>query len=490
LSKLWYNKLIIAKEEGGIKDMLEKQDKITVTQLKAYLYSLEEEINTIKEEEINKYKNRCKAYKKRIREREIQKIGKSIDREFETKIKTKDDILILLDECSEIPSDIEKIEITKYMLYRINVKRAEVIASKAIKRLGRIYNEIVDSIDKKVYVFPDLDDVEEINFGEFKPSGENLKQAKEKYKEEYTEEERNELIKKELAVIERIKVFNTTPIPHEILKNSDKDIQSKMQKFNNIRQKRLRIIDSMEADYRRLLVPREINCMIDDAIENLDTVKDILTNSEYKGIRNSLIKRRKKVYRNTNDIRNVILAKEKKTGVANYNIQEARYGRMETLRNIISNASKVIKENAIPGAEEQLEKLKIAYEKEKQYAAVIEKLEENKGTPVNTEVKAFEEQIKHLQKKINSSNKITKEKQAEIDKAKKELLILWKMEMETTISNKREAEPLELEAPKEVQEEKVEKIQEEFEDTKETKVSSRKFFLKLNKASGGKHACV
>ena len=111
------------------------------------------------------------------------------------------------------------------------------------------------------------------------------------------------------------------PIPHEILKNSDRDIQSKMPKFNNVRQKRLKIIDSMEADYCRLLVPREINCMIDDAIENLDTVKEILTASEYKGIRNSLIKRRKKIYRNTNDIRNVIGAKEKKTGVLNKPMQ-------------------------------------------------------------------------------------------------------------------------------------------------------------------------
>lgn len=469
--------------------MLEKQDKITVSQLKAYLYSLEEEIERIKEEEVNKYKDRCRAYRKRVREREIQKIERNIYREFETKIKTKNDILALLDDCSNIPDDIEKIEITKYMLYRVNVRKAENIAAKAGKRLGRMYNETVDAIDKKVYDFPELDDIEEIDFSEFRPNGENLQRAKEEYKEEYTDEERNELIKKELEIIERIKIFNTTPIPHEILKNSDKDIQSKMQKFNNIRQKRLRIIDSMEADYRRLLVPREINCMIDDAIDNLDTVKDILTNSEYKGIRNSLIKRRKKIYRNTNDIRNVIASKEKKTGIANYNIQEARYGRMEKLRQIISNATRVIKENALPGAEEQLEKLKSSYEKEKQYAAVIEKLEENKGVPVNTEVKAFEEQIMSLQKKINHSNKITREKQEEITKAKKELLILWKMEMETTLSNKKETDTFELPAP-EARPETVEEIQEEFENTKDKAKSTRKFFFKLKKSSGGKHACI
>ncbi|MCI9366069.1 MAG: hypothetical protein HFJ54_05925 [Clostridia bacterium] len=466
--------------------MLEKQNKITVSELKAYLYSLEDKIKNIKQDEINKYKDKCKTYRKRVREREIQKIEKSIDKEYGTKLKTKDDILVLLDECAELPKDIEKIEVTQYMLYRINVRRAEAIAAKAIKRLGRIYNNIIDSIDKKVYDFPELDDIEEIDFSEFKTKEELLKKAKEEYKEEYTDEERNELIRKELEIIEKVKVFNSMPIPHEILKNSDRDIQSKMPKFNNVRQKRLKIIDSMEADYCRLLVPREINCMIDDAIENLDTVKEILTASEYKGIRNSLIKRRKKIYRNTNDIRNVIGAKEKKTGVLNYNIQEARYKRMETLRNIISNATSIIQANAIPGAEEQLEKLRISYEREKQYAAVIEKLEERSGTPANTEVKAYEEQITNLEKKINTSRRITKEKQEEITKAKKELLILWKMEMETTLSTKKEAEILELPEAEVKKQETVEEIKEEFENVKEPKKNTRKFFFKFKKTSGRK----
>ncbi len=466
--------------------MLEKQNKITVSELKAYLYSLEDKIKNIKQDEINKYKDKCKTYRKRVREREIQKIEKSIDKEYGTKLKTKDDILVLLDECAELPKDIEKIEVTQYMLYRINVRRAEAIAAKAIKRLGRIYNNIIDSIDKKVYDFPELDDIEEIDFSEFKTKEELLKKAKEEYKEEYTDEERNELIRKELEIIEKVKVFNSMPIPHEILKNSDRDIQSKMPKFNNVRQKRLKIIDSMKADYCRLLVPREINCMIDDAIENLDTVKEILTASEYKGIRNSLIKRRKKIYRNTNDIRNVIGAKEKKTGVLNYNIQEARYKRMETLRNIISNATSIIQANAIPGAEEQLEKLRISYEREKQYAAVIEKLEERSGTPANTEVKAYEEQITNLEKKINTSRRITKEKQEEITKAKKELLILWKMEMETTLSTKKEAEILELPEAEVKKQEIVEEIKEEFENVKEPKKNTRKFFFKFKKTSGRK----
>ena len=456
--------------------MSEKQNKITITELKAYLYSLEDEKIKKKEEEIKKYKEDCIQNNRRVREKELLKIERAINKEYETKINTKNDILELIDECIDLPIDMQRLEVTKYMLYRANVRRAEIIVSKAIKRLGKLYNDTVGIIDKKVYEFHEFDDVEEINFSELRPTEDILKNAKEKFKEEYTEEEKKKLIERELEIIERVKVFNTTPIPHEILRNSDRDIQSKMQKFNNIRQKRLRVIESMKTDYQRLILPREINAMIDDAITNVEEVKEILTKSEYNGIKNNLIKKRKKVYKNTNDARNIIKAKEKKTGILSYNMQEARYNRMENLRNIISTATNIINENIIPGAEDKLEKLRISYAREKQFAAVIEKLDDNPGE--NSEVRVYEEQIKNLEERMKNSNKIIKEKKEEIAKAKRELVILWKMEMESTIYNKRET--LELPSPSQ--------NTENVEEITNNKKTSKKFLFKVKKMQGGKHA--
>ena len=104
-----------------------------------------------------------------------------------------------------------------------------------------------------------------------------------------------------------------------------------------------------------------------------------MTRAEYKSVKNALIKRRKRVFRSTNDIRSVIEAKEKKTGITSFNIQQARYLRMENLRNTILEAQRLIKEHPITELEEQLEKLKISYQREKQFASVIEKLDDGRG---------------------------------------------------------------------------------------------------------------
>ena len=127
--------------------------------------------------------------------------------------------------------------------------------------------------------------------------------------------------------------------------------------------------------------------------------------------------------------------------------------------------------------EEQLKKLKASYEREKQFATVIEKLEDTNETN-NSELKAFEEQISSLEKKIKISKKIIKEETEKMEKAKKELIVLWKIEIDSTISRKRET----LELPEETNETQVE--------TEEIKDVQKNFFTKLKKVKAGKHACT
>lgn len=59
---------------------------------------------------------------------------------------------------------------------------------------------------------------------------------------------------------------------------------------------------------------------------------------------------------------------------------------------------------------------------------------------VNTgaEVRAYEEQIRNLQAKLVNSKKIVTEEQEKIKNAKKELLVLWKMEINAAVSKKQE----------------------------------------------------
>lgn len=383
--------------------------------------------------------------------------------------KEKKELLSLLDECEKIPKKIERLKVTKYMAYRAYANKAEKIIAKAIKRLSNKYNNVVDKIFDKTKDFEQFENIEEIDFSEYKPELDELIKAKEEFKEEYTEEEKNDLIQKELYIIEKAKGFNTMPIPHEILKNADRDIQSKMKKFNDARKKRLKIMATMKDDYVQLIEPKAENRMLDDAILNVEKVKYILTNSEYKALSRTFAKERKKIYRNSKEIRNIIKSKEKKTGIINYNVQEARYERMNKLGNTINDATKIIEQNKVTEIEKQLEKLKISYAREKQFESVIKKLhEEAEDTDMNTEVQTLENRIKNFEETINVSKKVIKEQEEIINNAKKELLILWKIEINTTIS-------------------KQEKILELAEDNKESNKGNKKkesIFEKLKKVQG------
>lgn len=457
---------------------------ITASELKSYLYSLEHEKERAVAKEVHDYKQRCNANNTKIKKREVEKIERTITKEYIEVLKDRDNVLVLLEEAKEIPIDIEKLEIVEYMLYRVDLRKTERLVNKVAKKLGKRYHDIQAEIVDRVYDFPALDDVEAIDYSEYNTDGNNLRQSKEQYKLEYTEEERNTLIEKDLEIVDKVIQFNSIPIPHEILKNSDREIQSKMQKFNTMRQKRIRILSSMKDDYQKLIDPREVLKVIDEALTAISTVKDILTKSEYKSVKSALIKRRKRVFRSTNDIRSVIEAKEKKTGIANFNIQQARYTRMENLRNTILEAQNLIKENPITELEEQLEKLKISYQREKQFASVIEKLDDGRnGMPASLEVRAYEQQISNLQYRLSNSRKIVEESQERIKNAKKELLVLWKIEITSVVSKKKDmlelgpgrAKPFGI-APRREQQGKIE--------------LNKKALTKLKKASRGKHACT
>lgn len=454
---------------------------ITASEFKSYLYSLEHEKERAVAKETHEYKMRCNTNNTKIKRRELDKIEKSVSKEFVEIIKNRDIALELLEEAKSIPQDIEKLEIVEYMLYRVDLRKAERVVNKIAKKLGKRYHDIQEQIIDKIYDFPALDDVEAIDYSEYNTDGSNVRKSKEQYKLEYTEEEKNALIAKEVEKVEQVIQFNSVPIPHEILKNSDRDIQAKMQKFNNIRQKRIRILASLKEDYKKLVIPREILAIIDEALASITTVKDILTRAEYKSVKSALIKRRKRIYRSTNDLRSVIEAKEKKTGLANFNIQLARYTRMDNLRNTILEAQNMIRQNPITELEEKLEKLKISYQREKQFASVIEKLDNGRnGMPASLEVRAYEQQISNLQYKLNNSRKIVQESEEKIANAKKELLVLWKMEITTLVSKKKDM--LELGAgrsnykPRREQKGRIE--------------LNAKSLTKLKKASRGKHACT
>ena len=352
----------------------ETLDKITVIQLEAYLNSLEKEKSKEIQKRVHDYKLDCNMQMKKVRKGQIAKIEKIADKEYKELFIIRDQILELLDEIKDIPSDIEELKIAEYMLYRVDIRKAEKIVNKAKKQLEKRYNDIQVDVEGKIQEFPLLRDVTEIGYIQSDLGEAKLQLTKEQYKLECTEEERKQLIKKELDMIEQAKSFNSIPIPHEILKNLDKDIQSKMQKFNTIREKRIRILNTMEIDYEKLTVPREIENAVEDATKIIEDCKYILTKAEYNTVKNALIRRKKKVYRSTKDIRSIINTKENKTGISNFNIQSARYLRMGNLRETIAKATNLIKENPLDQLEEQLEKLKISYEREKQFASVIENL--------------------------------------------------------------------------------------------------------------------
>ena len=357
----------------------EKQNIITASELKTCLNSLEKAKEKEKAKEVFDYKKECSMTHTRVRKREISRIEKIKDKDYSIIFKIKNEILELLEECKEIPKDVEKLKIAEYMIYRVDLRKAEKVVNRVTKKLEKRFQDISEDIEDKIREIPVCENIQSIDFSEYtNAQGSELAKSKEQYKLQYTEDERIQLIKKELDMIEQLKMFNSLPIPHEILKNSDRDIQSKMQKFNSIRQKRIRILETMQNDYEKLLDPREILCLIDDALKNIKNIEDSLTKTEYSSIKSALNRRRRRINRSTRDIQSIIKTKEEKTGITNFNIQQARYVRMEALRRVILEATALIRENPIEETEEQLEKLKISYQREKQFAAVIEKLNEGR----------------------------------------------------------------------------------------------------------------
>lgn len=55
-----------------------------------------------------------------------------------------------------------------------------------------------------------------------------------------------------------------------------------------------------------------------------------------------------------------------------------------------------------------------------------------------SELRAYEEQINNLQGKLFNSKRIVTEEQGKIKHAKKELLVLWKMEINSAVTKKKE----------------------------------------------------
>ena len=418
--------------------MSDELNTITAQELKAYLGSLDKEETEEKAKQINIYEEECLKKQKAVRTKDIERIQKAVSEEYLRRNQTKDKILSLLNECKSIPENIEEIEISRYMVYRVDIKSAEKILTKAIKRLNKKFKKNLEEILELIEIYPLLKSVEEIDASIYKTNSNLLERAKEEFAEEYSQEQKMKLIEKELDIIAKAKIFNSTPIPYEILKTSDREIQSKMPKFNSIRQKRINILSTMERDYLKLTEPREINCMIDDAILNIDSISSILTDREYKRAKNKLIRRRKKIFRNSNEIRDIIKSKEKRTGINNYNIQEARYERMNTLKNKIDEATKIIKLNNTDSSEKELKKLKASYEKEKQFASVINNLMEENESGANSNISMLEERINSIENKIKNCKKTIKEQEEILSEAKKELIVLWKIEIDNTISNKKE----------------------------------------------------
>lgn len=454
----------------------ETLDRITVTELETYLHSLEHEKEQEIEKSIKNYRLECNIQMKKPKKREMQKIQNELEKEYKELFVIRDEILDLLDEIKYIPSDIENLKIAEYMLYRVDIRKAEKIVQKVKKELEKRYDEIQVEVGSKIQEFPALENVKEIGYIQSDLGEAKLQFTKDQYKLEFTEEERKLLIKKELDMIEQAKSFNSVPIPHEILKNLDKDIQSKMQKFNTVREKRIRILNTMEIDYEKLSVPREIENAIEDANKIIKDSKYILSKSEYRSVKNALNRRKKRIFRSTKDLRSIIETKENKAGITNFNIQSSRYLRMQNLRDTIANAAKLINENPLDELEEQLEKLKISYEREKQFASVIENLSDGRGGN-NAEVKAYEQQINSLQSKLLNSKRIVAEEQEKIKNAKKELLVLWRMEINAAVSKKKE-NTLRLQGVSLTK------------DSGEEQKGIASPLKKLKKVIGGKHACT
>ena len=106
------------------------------------------------------------------------------------------------------------------------------------------------------------------------------------------------------------------------------------------------------------------------------------------------------------------------------------------------------------------------------------------GTP-GCFLKAYEEQITSLQYKISCSRRIVSEEQDRIRNAQKELLVLWKMEINAAVTKKKDY--LELASGK--QDTRVAKSN-GYHKAKRSAEFDAKAFIKLKKVSGGKHAAI
>lgn len=60
------------------------------------------------------------------------------------------------------------------------------------------------------------------------------------------------------------------------------------------------------------------------------------------------------------------------------------------------------------------------------------------GGSNSSELRAYEEQINNLESKLLNSRRIVTEEQGKIKNAKKELLVLWKIEINSAVTKKKE----------------------------------------------------
>lgn len=171
----------------------QSNNAISVSKLKAYLNSLEDEEKEQKLIRIRDYKLECEEKEARPKKKKIEKIEREVTEEYDVMFDAKDEILELIDECKDIPSDIDKLKVTEYMLYRVDIRKAERIIQKIIKQLERRYEEIQEEIEDAICEFPALDEIDMISYKEFEVKGDNLAKSKEQYKLQLTEEERNRI---------------------------------------------------------------------------------------------------------------------------------------------------------------------------------------------------------------------------------------------------------------------------------------------------------
>ena len=157
----------------------QQKNAISVSNLKAYLNSLEDEEKEQKLRRISAYKAECADKEIKPKKKKIEKIEKEVEEEYDVMFDAKDEILELIDECKDIPKDLDKLKVTEYMLYRVDIRKAERIIQKIIKQLERRYKEIQEEIEDAICEFPALDEIDMISYKEFEVKGDSLAKSKE-----------------------------------------------------------------------------------------------------------------------------------------------------------------------------------------------------------------------------------------------------------------------------------------------------------------------